>query len=101
VVQREGRNLSPSYLGRLAGDQLAPAEAFAQPALCAGKRQAEEVSQRTERIGRCVNEKRGLRDGRQGGDQGSEPADVVEVAVTQEQVAHALGRNTGGLETAE
>ncbi|CAA9459667.1 MAG: hypothetical protein AVDCRST_MAG58-2325 [uncultured Rubrobacteraceae bacterium] len=56
---------------------------------------------RTERIRRGVNEKRSFWDGRQGGDQGSDPADVVEVAVTQEQVAHALGRNTGGLETAE
>src|SRR5918993_1318779 len=61
----------------------------------------EEVSQRTERVGRCVNEKRGLREGRQGGEQGSEPADVVEVAVTQEQVAHALQRNPGGLEATE
>jgi hypothetical protein len=48
-----------------------------------------------------VNEKRGLREGGQGGEQGSEPTDVVEVAVTQEQVAHTLQRNPGGLEAAE
>ncbi len=57
VVKREGRNLSPAYLGRLPWDQLTPAEAFAKPALCARKRQVEEVSQRTERVGRGVNEK--------------------------------------------
>jgi hypothetical protein len=48
-----------------------------------------------------VNEKRGLREDRQGGDQGRDAADVVEVAVTEEQVAHVLGRNTCGLEVAE
>src|ERR687889_2202361 len=101
VVKREGCNLSLAYLGRLPWDQLTPAEAFAKPALCARKRQVEEVSQRPERVWRCVNEKRGLREGRQGGEQGSEPADVVEVAVAQEQVAHALQRNTGGLEATE
>src|SRR5215203_1083903 len=101
VVKQEGCNLSLAYLGRLPWDQLPPAEAFAKPALCARKRQVEEVSQRTERVGRGVNEKRGLREGRQGGEQGSEPADVVEVAVTQEQVAHVLQRNPGGLEATE
>src|SRR5918994_4730485 len=101
VVKREGCNLSLAYLGRLPWDQLTPAEAFAKPALCARRRQVEEVSQRTERVGRGVNEKRGLREGRQGGEQGSKPADVVEVAVTQEKVAHALQRNPGGLEATE
>src|SRR5215208_1223981 len=101
VVEREGRNLSLAYLGRLSWDKLTPAKAFAKPTLCARKRQVEEVSQRTERVGRRVNEKRGLREGRQGGEQGSEPANVVEVAVTQEQVAHALQRNPGGLEATE
>src|SRR5215203_5754623 len=101
VVKREGCNLSLAYLGRLPWDQLTPAQAFAKPALCARKRQVEEVSQRTERVGRGVNAKRSLREGRQGGEQGSEPADVVEVAVTQEQVAHALQRNPGGLEATE
>src|SRR5215203_4632364 len=101
VVKREGCNLSLAYLGRLPWDQLTPAEAFAKPALCARKRQVEEISLRTECVGRGVNEKRGLREGRQGGEQGSEPADVVEVAVTQEQVAHALQRNPGGLEATE
>src|SRR5918992_3002386 len=92
VVKREGCNLSLAYLGRLPWDQLTPAQSFAKPALCARKRQVEEVSQRTERVGRGVNEKRGLRKGRQGGEQGSESADVVEVAVTPEQGAHALQR---------
>src|SRR5919107_2266488 len=101
VVKRERCNLSLAYLGRLPRDQLTPAEAFAKPALSARKRQVEEVSQRTERVGRGMNEKRGLREGRQGGEQGSEPTDVVEVAVTQEQVAHVLQRNPGGLEATE
>src|SRR5215204_4627732 len=101
VVKREGCNLGLAYLRRLPRDQLAPAEAFAKPALCARKRQVEEVSQRTERVGRGVNEKRGLREGRQGGEQGSEPADVVEMTVTKEQVAHALQRNPSGLQATE
>src|SRR5215208_2104358 len=101
VVKREGCNLGLAYLRRLPRDQLAPAEAFAKPALCARKRQVEEVSQRTERVERGVNEKRGLREGRQGGEQGSEPADVVEMTVTKEQVAHALQRNPGGLQATE
>src|ERR671911_535680 len=98
VVKREGCNLSLAYLGRLPWDQLTPAEAFAKPALCARKRQVEEISLRTECVGRGVNEKRGLREGRQGGEQGSKPADVVEMTVTKEQMAHALQRNPGGLE---
>src|SRR5215210_4880126 len=101
VVEREGCNLSLAYLSRPPWDQLTPAEAFAKPALCARKRQVEEVSQRTERVGRGVNKKRGLREGRQGGEQGSETADVVEVAVTYEQVAHVLQRNPSGLEATE
>src|SRR5215203_3580754 len=101
VVKREGCNLSVAYRGRLPRVQLTPAEAFTKPALCARKRQVEKVSQRTERVGCGVNEKRGVREGRQGGEQGSEPADVVEVAVTQEQVAHVLQRNLGGLEATE
>src|SRR5215204_147584 len=40
VVKREGCNLSLAYFGRLPWDQLTPAEAFAKPALCAGKRQS-------------------------------------------------------------
>src|SRR5215217_3532950 len=101
VVKQEGCNLSLAYFGRLPWDQLTPGEAFAKPALCARERQVEEVSQRTERVWRGVNEKRGRREGCQGGEQGSEPADVVEVAVTQEQVAHALQRNPGGLQPTE
>src|ERR687897_2507172 len=101
VVEREGCNLSPVYLRRLPWDQLMPAEAFAKPAVCARKRQVEEVSQRTERVGRGVNEKRGLREGRQGGEQGSEPADVVEVAATPEQMAPPPHRNPRGLQATE
>jgi hypothetical protein len=41
VVKREGRNLSPAYLGRLPWGQLTPGNAFAKPALCARKRQVE------------------------------------------------------------
>src|SRR5918996_3347873 len=61
VVEREGCNLGLAYLGRLPWDQLTPAESFAKPALCARKRQVEEVSQRTECVWRGVNEKRSLR----------------------------------------
>src|SRR5215213_10537198 len=57
VVKREGCNLSLAYLGRLPWDQLTPGEAFAKPALCARKRQVEEISQRTERVGCGVDEK--------------------------------------------
>src|SRR5919112_5166173 len=69
VVEREGCNLGLAYLGRLPRDQLTPAEASAEPALCAGKRQVEEVPQRAERVGRGVNDERGLREGGQGGEQ--------------------------------
>src|SRR5215218_6426831 len=57
VVKLEGCNLRLAYLGRLPWDQLTPAEAFAKTALCARKRQVEEVSQSTERVGCGVDEK--------------------------------------------
>lgn len=59
--------------------------------LCAGDHQAEVASQRSKRLRRGVDGKKGFGEGRQGGEQGSQPSYVVEVAVADEDVAHGFG----------
>ena len=86
-------SVSPTRVGFPGISSLQPRRSPPSPLRREG--QVEEVPQRTERVGRGVNDERGLREGRQGGEQGREPADVVEVAVAQEQVAHVLQRDPG------
>jgi hypothetical protein len=101
MVEQERGDLCPSYHVRLAGDELVPAKALPQPAFCARDRQVKVASQRSKRLGCGVDGKRSFGKGCEGGEKGSQPADVVEVAVADEHVAHGFERDASGLEATE